>query len=162
MTMPRISLAVLLALLLMIAAIACSDDDEPEATPLVETPAALSPTQVLVQPEPVQPLDAEFTEATDGVIEVTVEGAAFIGNRLRVPAGSAAKIDVTNRDDQVHNLRIAGFDGVYQTEDDGVTTPDPIAAGGSGSLEFAPAVPGPYTFRCDYHPGSMGGQVIVE
>jgi len=141
---------------------ACGDGEDPAPTARPETPAALSPTQVLVQPDPVQPLDAEFTEASDGVIEVTIQGAVFVGNKLRVPFGQSAKIDVTNKDGQVHNLRIAGFDGAYQTEDDGVTEPDPIEGGGSGTLEFAPAVPGAYTFRCDYHPGSMGGQVVVE
>jgi plastocyanin len=161
--MPRTRVAVLVAVLTVPALfVACGDDDEPDATARPETPAALPPTQVLVQPDPVQALDADATEASDGVIEVTVAGALFIGNNLRVPAGSTAKIDVTNRDSQVHNLRIAGFDGVYQTEDDAVTSPDPIAGGGSGSLEFAPAVPGSYTFRCDFHPGTMGGVVVVE
>ena len=161
--MLRLFVAVFAALLIVPAlAAACGGDDAPEPAARPETPAALSPTGVLVQPDPVQPIDTQAVEASDGVIEVTIHDSLFIGNNLLVPAGSSAKIDVSNRDDQPHNLRIAGFDGVYQTEDDAVTTPDPIAAHGSGSLEFAPAVPGAYTFRCDYHPGSMGGQVVVE
>lgn len=161
--MPRVRLAIFAMLLIgLTLAVACGGDDEAEPTARPQTPAALSPTQVLVQPDPVQAIETEFTSASDGVIEVTIQDAKFVGNNLSVPAGSTAKIDVSNRDGQPHNLRIAGFDGVYQTEDDAVTTPDPIAAGGSGSLEFAPAVPGSYTFRCDYHPGSMGGQVVVE
>jgi len=161
--MPRFRIAIFAALLIVSAlVVACGGDDDPEATVTPEAPAALSPTQVLVQPDPVQPIDTEFTSASDGVIEVTIQDSLFVGNNLRVPAGSTAKIDVSNRDVQPHNLRIAGFDGVFQTEDDAVTTPDPIAPDGSGSLEFAPAVPGSYTFRCDYHPGSMGGQIIVE
>ena len=161
--MPRFRSALVAALLMASTlVVACGDDDDPEATTRPATPAALTPTQVLVQPDPVQPIDTQFTSASDGVIEVTIQDSLFVGNNLRVPAGSTAKIDVSNRDVQPHSLRIAGFDGVYQTEDDAVTTPDPIAADGSGSLEFAPAVPGSYTFRCDYHPGSMGGQIIVE
>jgi plastocyanin len=161
--MSRFRIAIFVAVLLVPAlGVACGGDDDPEATTSPEPPAAVSPTQVLVQPDPVQPIDTEFTSASDGVIEVTIQDSLFVGNNLRVPAGSTAKIDVSNRDVQPHSLRIAGFDGVYQTEDDAVTTPDPIAADGSGSLEFAPAVPGSYTFRCDYHPGSMGGQIIVE
>jgi plastocyanin len=142
--------------------VACSDDDEPTPTANPNTPPAISPTQVLVQPSPVQALDATPTEASDGIIEVTIQGAAFVGNHLVVGFGESATIDVTNKDQQAHNLRIAGFDGEYQTEDDAVTDPDPIDAGGSGALSFAPAVPGTYTFRCDYHPGTMGGVVVVE
>ncbi len=161
--MPRIIIAVLAAFLIMPAlASACGGDDAPEPTARPVTPAALSPTQVLPQPDPVQPIDAQAVEASDGVIEVTIQDSLFIGNNLRVPAGSTAKIDVSNRDTQQHNLRIAGFDGAYLTEDDALTTPDPIEPDGFGSLEFAPAVPGAYTFRCDYHPGSMGGRVVVE
>jgi len=155
---------VLAGLLLAPLALAgCGGDDEEGAgTPVPASPSAASPSAVLVQPEPVQPLDAEFTEATEGVIEVTVQDSAFHGNKLRVSFGRSVKIDVTNKDGEAHNLRIAGFDGVYQTEDDAVTTPDRIDGGGSGSLDFSPAVPGAYTFHCDYHPATMGGRVIVE
>jgi len=160
--MPRPLIVVLAALLLTPVASACGGDDGPEPTARPVTPAALSPTQVLAQPDPVQAIDSQATEAADGVIEVTIQGSLFIGNNLRVPVGTTAKIDVSNRDTQQHNLRIAGFDGAYLTEDDALTTPDPIEPSGSGSLEFAPAVPGAYTFHCDYHPGTMGGRVVVE
>lgn len=162
--MPRRRLVLLTTALLLLpfAALACEDDDDGEELPRTETPAALSPTAVLEQPPPVQDVDEEFTDATDGTLEVTIQDALFVANKLRVPFGQSATIDVTNRDTLVHNLRIAGFDGQYQTEDDAVTDPDPIPGGGSGTLSFSPAVPGAYTFRCDYHPGTMGGQVVVE
>jgi plastocyanin len=141
----------------------CGDDEEaPTTTPVPASPSAASPSTVLVQPEPVQALQPDFTEAAEGVVEVTIQGALFVGNNVRVTFGEAVKIDVTNKDTESHNLRIAGFDGQYQTEDDAITAPDPISGGGSGSLDFAPAVPGQYTFRCDYHPGTMGGRVTVE
>jgi plastocyanin len=149
---------------LSVLGVACEDDEGEEPLPTVaqDSPPAESPTAVLTQPEPVQPLDETVVTASAGVLEVTIENAQFVGNKLGLSPGEAANIDVTNRDTQVHNLRIAGFDGEYQTDDDAVTDPDPIEAGGSGSLQFAPAVPGQYTFRCDYHPGTMGGAVIVE
>ncbi len=161
--MPARKIGLVALILLAALVVACGDDDDDEqlATGAPSPPVA-SPTQVLSQPEPVQTLDEQFTEASDGVIEVTIQGAAFRGNKLRVPVAQTVTIDVTNKDGQVHNLRIAGFDGQYQTEDDAVSDPDPIAANGSGSLQFAPAVPGVYTFHCDYHPGSMGGVVVVE
>jgi plastocyanin len=162
MILTRMVALAALFMAVLFAAGCSGDDEEEEVTATPVPPPAASPTGVLTQPEPVQPLDAEFTEATDGVIEITIQGAVFVGNKLRVGVGETVTLDVTNRDGQPHNLRLAGFDGEFQTEDDALTDPDPIAANGSGSLEFAPAVLGAYTFRCDYHPGSMGGQVVVE
>ena len=156
-------IVVVLSLLVLVAFSACGDDDpEEDDAADVPSPSALVPASILPQPEPAQPLEEGFAEASDGVVQVTAQGAAFHGNRLKVAIGQSVKIDVTNKDEEPHNLRIAGFDGTYHTEDDAVSTPDPIEGGGSGSLEFAPTVPGSYTFRCDYHPGSMGGQVLAE
>ena len=90
--MPRLRIAVFVALLIVPALVAaCGDDDDSEPTARPETPAALSPTQVLVQPDPVQPIDTQPVEASDGVIEVTIQDSLFIGNNLRVPAGSTAR-----------------------------------------------------------------------
>ena len=162
MPAPRL-IAVLLSVLTLVALAACGDDESEEGdSPDVASPSAIAATSILPQPDPVQALDEGFSEASDGVIQVTIRGAVFRGNKLKVPFGQSAKIDVTNKDEQRHNLRIAGFDGEFQTEDDAVSSPDPIEGAGSGSLEFAPLVPGAYTFRCDYHPGSMGGQIVVE
>ena len=76
--------------------------------------------------------------------------------------GETVTIRLTNGDSVPHNLRIAGPDGQYETEDDAVTEPDQVNAGGSGELSFAPQIAGAYTFRCDFHPTQMGGQVVVE
>ena len=114
------------------------------------------------QPQPVQALDEEATEPEDGVLEVQIEGAIFLHNRLSAPVGQGVTIRVTNNDGQPHNLRLAGLDGQYDTEDDAVTQPATIEGQGAGELNFSPPVPGAYTFRCDFHPGSMGGQIIAE
>jgi plastocyanin len=155
-------IALIVPLLVALAAGCGSDDDEATGTPNPASPSAASPSGVLVQPEPVQALDQNITEPADGVVEVTIEGALFRGNNIRIPFGQSVKIDVTNADDETHNLRLAGFDGEYQTEDDAITAPDPIGPNGAGSLDFSPQVAGAYTFRCDYHPASMGGVVTVE
>jgi plastocyanin len=160
----RFRLTALTAAVLLGAFIAaCGDDDEESSgTPVPASPSAATPSTVLVQPESVQALDAAFTEASDGVVDVTIEGALFRGNNIKVAFGESVKIDVTNRDAEAHNLRLAGFDGEFQTEDDAITAPNPIEPNGAGSLDFSPVVPGAYTFRCDYHPASMGGRVTVE
>ena len=59
------------------------------------------------------------------------------------------------------SFALAGLDGQFDTEDDAVTNPAQIAAGGAGELTFAPLAAGAYTFRCDFHPTTMGGQIVV-
>jgi plastocyanin len=146
-------------------ATACSggDDDSASDQPQIENSG--EPTAVLTvqnQPGLVQPLDATSNQPQDGVLEIVTENSAFIGNNVAVAVGEDVTIRVTNRDQLTHNLRLAGLDGQYDTEDDAVTEPDSIINGATGDLDFAPAIPGAYTFRCDFHPGSMGGQILVQ
>lgn len=117
---------------------------------------------LLEQPEPVQTIVAEVTEPVGNAVDVLIEGAVFKNNNVVVPLGEAILIKVMNGDPQTHNLRIAGLDGEFDTEDDAVTAPPSIAVGETGELTFAPPVEGAYTFRCDFHPDTMGGRVTVE
>lgn len=133
-----------------------------ETAPTGSPPGAPSLPELQPQPEPVQPLAPAVTEPQDGALAVAARDAQFAPNNLRVPAGAAVTIRVTNNDAQPHNLRLAGPDGRYETEDDAVTEPDTIGGGAAGELTFAPLVAGAYTFRCDFHPGSMGGRIAVQ
>jgi len=144
---------------LALAGGACGGNDSDKAAPGLTVPAL---GQLQAQPEPVQQLDAALTEPKEGVIEVSAENASFQPNRLSVPIGQAVTIRVANKDGQPHSLRIAGPDGQYETEDDAVTEPPTIGGGETAELTFAPQVAGAYTFRCDVHPGSMGGQIVVQ
>lgn len=149
----------LLALTIIMAA--CSDDED--GGPIAQgsaTPEASVAVQD--QPDPVQAPAGTPSQPGDGVYEMVAENASFKGNDITLPRGQPSTIRVVNRDQLTHNLRIAGLDGAYDTEDDAVTEPLAIEPGGSGELSFAPAIPGQYTFRCDYHPGTMGGQITVE
>jgi plastocyanin len=156
----------LLALVMFVAfaalwmfACSSSDDSSGGQVSIGPGPSIAGPQR---QPEPVQQLDSQLTEPVDGAIEVQISGAHYLQNRLHIPAGQAVTIRVSNRDSQAHNLRVAGMDGDYQTEDDAVTEPPTIDGNGIGVLQFAPPVPGRYTFHCDFHPGSMGGQIVVD
>lgn len=142
----------------VLAAAACSGDGGGDAVPGAGGPSL---GEIQTQPEPVQ-ASGDLVESHDGLIEVHISGAQFVQNELGMTAGEPVKIRVLNEDGQPHNLRIAGFDGVFQTEDDAVTAPETIEAGGVGELIFAPPVAGSYTFRCDFHPGSMGGRIVVR
>lgn len=161
--MPRRLLAFAPFLLVTLVIVACSGDDDDGAAEIADTaPTADANLTVQNQPDPVQPPAGTPAEPQEGVYEIVAEGAAFQGNTVKAALGQLTTIRITNRDQLTHNLRIAGLDGQYDTEDDAVTEPAAIDPGASGELSFAPAVRGAYTFRCDYHPGTMGGQIIVE
>jgi plastocyanin len=153
--------SILIASTLLIGVLAaCGDDDDEGSSP---TPTAGVPTvpTSLPQPEPAQPVDSEAVSPTGGVIEIAAEGNLFVDNHLAVPLGESVVIRLTNNDTVPHNLRLAGTDGEWVTEDDAVTAPEQIDGGGVGELTFAPPVDGYYTFRCDFHPASMGGRIVA-
>lgn len=125
------------------------------------SPGGQSFGAVQEQPKPVQP-GGQPVEPQDNVVEITVQGRQFLQTRINLRAGDTVTIRVVNQDGDSHNLRIAGPDGQYQTEDDAVTSPEAIPPGEAGELTFAPLIPGEYTFRCDFFPGTMGGQIVVR
>src|SRR5438445_10727291 len=140
--------------------IACSSGDSTSSA----TRTALSTEPPAVprdRPPPAQSLDPQAVEPQGGVIEIAASGQHFEQNYLRIPLGQSVTIRLTNNDNTPHSLRIAGLDGQFDTEDDAVTNPAQIAAGGVGELTFAPLSAGAYTFRCDFHPTTMGGQIVV-
>jgi plastocyanin len=167
MVMPGLKLptALLSIVLVTIAACGGGDDDEIETSPTLSVPqdTAPAPTAVLqTQPEPSQPLDDQVSALAGGLIEISAVNTLFAPNRWSMTLGESVTINVTNADTQQHNLRLAGLDGQFDTDDDAITSPNPIEPTGTGELAFVPQVQGNYTFRCDFHPTSMGGQIEVE
>lgn len=155
-----------LALLFLPLIAACGDDDDgvtPSSGVITETPNVIptvgGPQE---QPDPAQELDSEAVTASDGVVEIEMADTQFTENHITMSAGEAVIIRVTNEDSTSHNLRVAGVDGQFETEDDAVTTPETIDGGQVGELTFAPPAAGAYTFQCDFHPTTMGGQIVVE
>jgi plastocyanin len=152
--------AIVGASVLLCFGIACSSGDSTSSA----THTALStepPPGPRDQPAPAQPLNSQAVEPQGGVIEITASGQRFEQNYLRIPLGQSITIRLTNSDNTPHSLRIAGLDGKFDTEDDAVTNPAQIEGGGVGELTFAPLSAGAYTFRCDFHPTTMGGQIVV-
>jgi plastocyanin len=100
-------------------------------------------------------------------VDVTLDVAAmgnssFEPSELEVEAGQTFRINLTNGGEFVHNLRIAGQDGEYRTEDDFVSTPEMPKAGEDGMVEASVDEPGVYSFRSDYHPTEMVGTITVR
>jgi plastocyanin len=158
-------LAVFPVIAILFAAAACDDEsDKPTPVPgvVTQTPNAVpSVGAPQDQPTPAQELSANAIEPKDGVVEMTASGTRYKDNRVQVTPGEAVVIRLTNQDTTAHNLRIAGVDGQFETEDDAITTPDAIEGGQAGELTFASPAQGAYTFRCDFHPDSMGGVILV-
>ena len=157
----RLARALLLLLAPVLFAAGCGDGDDGGDGVATETPN-LFPSQAgpQDQPDPVQAIDATVSEPVDGVIEVTLADIRFSPNNLHVPLDGAATIRLTNNDPATHTMRVAGIDGRYDTEDDAIVPT--IGPGGVEELTFAGAAAGVYTFRCDLHPGSMGGVIVVD
>ena len=151
-------------LLLLVAALfvaACGDNDDGSDAIATETPN-LFPSQPVPQqqPDPAQAIDATLTEPVDGVIEVALSDILFSPNNLHVPLGDTVTIRLTNNDPATHTIRIAGIDGRYDTEDDAFVPT--IDSGAVEELTLDGATAGTFTFRCDLHPGSMGGVIVVD
>ncbi len=157
------ALLAITGLLVLACLAACGSDDDSTPSPTqaaadVNTGPPPGPRE---QPAPAQPLTGSPVEPKDGVIEVSILDALFQQNYLHVPLGESVTIRVTNKDQIQHSLRLAGLDGQFGTEDDAVANPPQIDGGGVAELTFAPLAAGAYTFRCDFHPGTMGGQIVV-
>ena len=95
--------------------------------------------------------------------EVSLGDNLFEPGQFTVAPGDAVVFNLTNDGAAVHNKRVAGPDGQYDTVDDAVSEPCILAAGGAGVLEWvAPEERGTYLFRCDFHPTDMIGTIVVQ
>ncbi len=154
-----------LAAIVLTSLSACGDDDDVEPEPTLAVPQDTAPAPSLAlgpQPQPAQPLDEQASPAQDGIISIDARDLKFAPNRWSMTLGETVTIRLVNGDSPQHNLHIAGPDGEYDTQDDAVTVPEAVNGGETGEVAFAPQVAGDYTFRCDFHPGSMGGRIEVR
>jgi len=152
---------------LLLFAAACGDDDGGSgdggdgATATEATTDGTATDEIEPQPPSPQEVDDEVTEAANGVLQTATGDNFFTLNNLGVPLGETTTIEVVNEGTAVHNMRIAGPDGEFNTADDSVTDPELISGGGTGVVEFTPTLAGTYTFQCDFHPTEQGGVIVV-
>lgn len=93
---------------------------------------------------------------------IVMHDNSFDPDSLTVVSGEDTTIAVLNEGSAIHNVRIAGLDGDYDTDDDIVSDPDTIRGGQSGTIEWTPEAPGEQDFRCDFHPSEMTGTITVQ
>jgi plastocyanin len=151
---PTLAVAALALLLLVGAGLACSsggggsdggdnsDEGSPAATPADEDGGG---------------------DGGDVSFPVSMTDNLFGPNEFTVAAGSTATFELANDGVAIHNMRVAGADNAYGTDDDAVSDPELVSAGAAAVVVWeAPAETGVYDFRCDFHPTDMLGTITVE
>lgn len=87
----------------------------------------------------------------------------FEQDQYSVASGATVTFNITNDGIGTHNMRIAGPDGEYNTDDDIVSDPDSVSGGGTATIVWdVPNSPGEIIFRCDFHPVDMTGTITVQ
>ena len=108
--------------------------------------------------------DGDTTDggAAEEIIATSMGDNFFDAKEVTVASGVAVTFDLVNDGIAIHNMRIAGLDGEYNTEDDTVSDPDLFTPGDAGTLEWtAPDQAGEIIFRCDFHPIDMIGTITI-
>ncbi len=115
-----------------------------------------------------QVLRAQPTAGPSGPVEaktqwdVVMADNSFDPNAIGAPVGQDVTVNLTNEGKAIHNMRIAGADGEFDTDDDVVSDPDLVRNGGTATLVFKFDAAGTVDFRCDFHVVEMTGTIIVQ
>ena len=114
------------------------------------------------------PAPAATTPSGDGdggeiELDVSMADNLFEPAEFTVDAGDDVTFNITNDGTAIHNMRVAGADNEFNTDDDSVSEEEVVTAGGTTTLQWAaPEEPGVYDFQCDFHLPDMAGTITVE
>ena len=130
------------------------------------TESGLGDKAVTGSPTPgATPTPAETPSGTPaGGLAVVMKDNLFEPAGLTVKAGASVTFDLKNDGVAIHNMRVAGPDGSYNSDDDAVSDPQLVNAGGTATLDWtAPDQPGEIKFQCDFHVAvGMIGTITVQ
>jgi mono/diheme cytochrome c family protein len=130
------------------------DPASPADAPCGQRKAAPTPATIVV---PVALTDGATVTLGDNFFQLNNEQ----NPPLTAVAGQAINLTLHSTGSNVHNLHVDGLDRKFDTADDPVSVPDPIAGGTSAAIVInLPA--GTYNYRCDFHPTEMKGTIIVQ
>jgi len=95
--------------------------------------------------------------------DVTMGDNFYEPNEFTVKAGQKVTLNLKNDGAAVHNMRVAGADNEYNTDDDALSDPSQIPSGDTATLEWtAPDKAGEIDLRCEFHPTDSTGIIKVE
>ena len=95
-------------------------------------------------------------------LDISLKDNFFEPKEFTVSEGAEVTFNITNAGTAIHNMRVAGADNEFNTDDD-AESDQIIAAGATSTVEWtAPAESGVYDFQCDYHLPDMAGTITVE
>ena len=129
------------------------------------TESGLGDKAVTGSPTPeASPTPQETPSGTpSGGLAVVMKDNLFEPAEMKVKAGASVTFDLKNEGVAIHNMRVAGPDGSYNTGDDAVSDPNLISGGATGKLDWtAPDQPGEIKFQCDFHQPAMAGTITVQ
>lgn len=137
---------------LLIASFACGGGDDDDGGGDDESAAATTPAGT-----------GNGGGGGEETFEVSMGDNFFEANEFTVAPGTTLTFNLTNDGTAIHNMRTAGADNEFGNDDDAVSDPDLVTAGGTATLEWiAPDEPGTYDFYCDFHTSDMTGTITVE
>jgi plastocyanin len=99
-------------------------------------------------------------EEVDDEYDIAMVDSLYEPDHFGTDAGDKVRFNLTNDGEFVHNLRIAGPDGEYDTDDDIVS--EDVQPGEESDMVFTIDEPGSYEFQCDFHPETQTGTLTVR
>jgi len=95
--------------------------------------------------------------------DVSMGDNFFEPNEFTVKTGQKVTFNLTNGGAAIHNMRVAGADNEYNTDDDALSDPSQFSPGDTGTLEWtAPDKAGEIDLKCEFHPTDSTGIIKVE
>ena len=87
----------------------------------------------------------------------------FEPKEFTVKTGQKVTFNLKNDGAAIHNMRVAGADNEYNTDDDALSDPSQLSPGDTGTLEWtAPDKAGEIDLKCEFHPTDSTGIIKVE
>jgi plastocyanin len=93
------------------------------------------------------------------IIRIDMGDNFFSPNAITIRTGQKYILELRNRGKAAHNLRIAGPDQTFDTDDD--IASELIDGGKTGTLALEMTTDGTFPFRCDPHAVEMEGKLNV-
>lgn len=124
---------------------------------LADAPCGQSKAVAAAAPEPVPLADGATIEMGDNFFLLAEQQ----NPEFTLTAGTTVNATLNNTGAALHDMRIDGIDKAYDSSDDIVSDPDAIPDATTGTITINLPI-GAYNYKCDFHPDTMKGTLVVE